>query len=146
SLGIDPVRVVSHAQSRVSARLRVRRGAAPVLLEEQRESLNRSLEVMLWVHGPQHRVRANPLIEVAHDRRKRFVPANGVIEALVLGVSRPLPDAHSRSAQSSPLSGGRTSRGPSLSAGAADERPRAFFVFVSTVAPGTWTPIDGTDS
>src|SRR5690606_10096290 len=69
-------RVVTDAQARMPALLAVGAGATPVLLEEHREALDRALEVVFRVHGPQQLVGAHALVETAHDALEGRAPAD----------------------------------------------------------------------
>ena len=75
-------RRVPHAQPRVPALVGVRRGAAPVLLEEHREPVCGGSEVLLGVERPQHLVGGHALVERVDDELDRVVPADRVVERL----------------------------------------------------------------
>src|SRR3954447_13301686 len=79
-LWCDGIRRVAHAQPRMTASVRVRRGAAPVLHEEQPAALLGRAEVVLWIDRPQVGVFGDAPIEGGHDPGDRLLAADLVEE------------------------------------------------------------------
>src|SRR6266487_145211 len=79
----DRERLVSHAQSRMSALLAVSRWPAPVLDEEKSQPFGRAREIFLRIDTPQHRVTGNPCVEASDEKPECRLAARQLVHALV---------------------------------------------------------------
>src|SRR6478735_2760593 len=85
-VGIDMERHVAHTESGMSARLAVRGGTAPVLLQEKKESFLCGAEILLGIHRLQHRIECHLAVEHRHDLRERLAAADLVVERHFCGL------------------------------------------------------------
>src|SRR6478752_213915 len=128
----DLERVVPHAKARVPALLGVRRGPAPVLLEEQAQPFLRRAEVLLGVERPQLRILRDAEVELVHQLGERLVATHLVIEARR---HRGIVSAPQRPHRNRPWRGSRSARvqPSSLSWSLTRRAARAFAVWDFTV-------------
>ena len=92
-LGGDRERHVAHAQTWVSAFLRVRRRPAPVLLEEHLESALGRLELLLGVERAQFLVRGHAVVEDFDETVERRVASEPLVQGCLTHVPSLSPAA-----------------------------------------------------
>jgi hypothetical protein len=80
SFGVNAERHVPHAQARVTARIGVLGGTTPVLLEKKLQPDAGWFEVLFGVHGAEHRIVGNTLVERVSELDEGGVPTNLVKE------------------------------------------------------------------
>ena len=89
----DDERRVPHSQPRVSPRLGIGRRAAPVLDQEQGQSIGRRLEIVFRIEGAEQRIQGNPFIKSLNQGPKRRFATDAFIETLAClhGIHSPVP-------------------------------------------------------